>query len=225
MKFTFKEMQQRLNEASESEWSDSKLRYYLLEILRVKERKRGVTATYSAQTLGKLLFLARVMESPMQPTIKQALRLLEGVTTEELARIGEGTEQIEFGVPDTDASGERVYRTLSGQVAPQERHPFGRVMSVSAAEHFDHSSSSPARFEEAAIQPREAAADYVAREFARHLGDRAPAAAPEPKRDRWQAKIDCGPDLQIRCRKPLTARQEQQLRLAGELLRTILEEE
>jgi hypothetical protein len=218
--FTFKEMLDAINASSQKRWKDSKLRYYLLDVLDERVGKPGREATYSSLTLGKLMFLCKVLESPMQPTIKQALLMMERLSNEELRRIGEGEEEIEYGIPDVDESGKAVYRTLSGRTAPQEDHPFGRVMNLSA--------TSPL-FENAMYQKKtldldrkHGAADYVASEFERYLGrdDQSPV-----KRDtNWQT-FRFGPDLQIRYRKPLTQSQEKRLRLAGELLHSILGEE
>jgi hypothetical protein len=220
MEFTFNEMLETINKDRQKEWPDTKLRYYLLDVLEEKVGQRGRAATYPATTLGKLLFLAAVLESPLQPTIKQAVQMMEKVSDEELTRIGTGEEKIEYGVPDVDESGRAVYRTLSGRTAPQDDHPFGRVMSLESREEVSPSADMSMLITDPV--ERKGAADYVTSQFERYLS----RSAPEPERrvPKWRT-YRFGPDLQIRCRKPLTPGQKKQLSLAGELLRAALGEE
>jgi len=220
MQFTFNQMLEKLNASSQSEWKESKLRYYLLKILDEKVGTRGQKASYPAQTLGKLLFLAGVTESPMQPSLKQAVQLMGNLDEEELTRIGEGKEQIEIGIPDLDETGTPIYRTLSGQTAPQDNHSFGRVMSLT--ENQQLLSNSSHAMEEFAAPSSLEAADYVASEFTKHLS--VSESAGRQLEPAWQT-INFGSDLQIRYRKTLAPGQKKQLKLAGELLRSVLSEE
>jgi len=211
MKYTFVEMKDRLSAASESEWSDSKLRYYLLDILKIRVGSPGVRASYPAQTLGKLLFLAKVMESPIKPSIKQALRLMEQVPAGELTLIGEGAKPVELSMAGLDEA--------------SEQEPLS-MMRVTEASFADEPMEEPSQYRAESARreaPGERATDYVTRVFSQHLG----ASAPKPRatKQSWREEVNFGPDLQIRCRKPLTKSQKEQLMLAGQLLRYILGEE
>jgi hypothetical protein len=223
MEFTFKEMLAAINsKVSGKKWKASKLRYYLLDVLNEKVGTPGQEATYPAKTLGKLLFLVEVMENPgpLQPTIKQAVLMLEKLSDEDLTRIGSGEEEIEYGVPDVDESGTAVYRTLSGRTAPQHDHPFGRVMDLATGEEVSPSADMSMPITDPA--ERKGAADYVASQFASYISRSEKTSV---RRGPGWKTLSFGPDLQIRYRKPLTPGQKKQLRLAGELLQAVLGEE
>ena len=132
------------------------------------------------------------------------MQILEDVSDAELIRFAEGTEDIVFAEPGIDDLGRPVYKTLSGEFALQNEHRFGREIQTSLITE--------------AVS--DSAMDYIAREFSPHLD----APGRSQPRTKWQY-MKLGPDLEIRYRKKLNRQRKKQLRLAGELIRSILSEE
>jgi len=215
MEFTFKELLDRVNAVVREPWAETKLRYYLLKVLEEKKDTRGVVATYPAATLGKLVFLATLLEREPKPPLRVAVNLLAELPDEVLHRIGMGEESVEFGYADFDAYEPPIFRTESGRSAPRDDHPFGHVLPMQSAEFTPRSPEPTA----------DSAARYADRAFASYLGSLRSASAPRSGDD-WKHER-FGPDLQVRyrSRRPLTPAQEKQLRMAGELIRAILDQE
>jgi hypothetical protein len=208
MNHTFIELLRNINANLEKEkhWEKSKLRYYLREVLKEPPQKRGKESTYPELTLNKLLFISKLMDSNLSPSIRQLKEILAGVNDDEVTRVAQGTERLEIGMTDIDATGVASHRTLSGEAWSQSDPRMGRVMQTSLR----------------MADVGESATDYVAREFSKHLSAGAPA--PRAPKTAWK-EMNFGPDLQIRYRKSLTRGQKKQLHLAGELMRSIVSRE
>jgi hypothetical protein len=189
-------------------WEKSKLRYYLREVLEEPPQKRGKESTYSDLTLNKLLFISKLMDSNLSPSIRQLKEILLEVSDEEVTRIAEGTERLEIGVPDFDGSGMPGVRTIKGEFLPDEDPSVGRILQTSL--QIDD------RVESRMEDPKDSAADYMKKQFTKSIGN--------ARHSKWQS-VELGPDLEIRYRRNLTKQQEKQLKLAGELLRSIVSEE
>jgi hypothetical protein len=214
MKHTFIEILSQINANLEREkrWEKSKLRYYLREVLEEQPQKRGAESSYPDLTLNKLLFISKLMESNVSPSIRQLKELLSEVSDDEINRIAVGTERLEIGVPDMDESGAPGFRTIKGEFISQEDPEVGRVM--------DAPMEILSVLENQAAGDEDSAADYMKRHF---MQSASPVHSGLPG-GKWK-NLKLGPDLELRYRKNLTRKQERQLRLAGQLLQSIVSEE
>lgn len=208
---SFKDLLAKVNKDKppEDRWTASKLRYYLREAIgEVKEQGRPEQkdAGYPVDVLHKVLFISKLMEQDVRPSISQVKDILKSVSAEVLARVAKGAEQLEIGQAIITSGGETRYVTTKGDVYRPEDLSEEEVIQTSLAEH-----------------PRLQATDGV--RVARRIEQEMREAGPRPaSRPPWQT-LRVGPDLEIRYRRTLSKDQLQQLKLAGDLIRSILGEE
>jgi hypothetical protein len=215
MKHTFTEILAKINASLDKDkrWEKSKLRYYLRDVLEEPPQKRGAESTYPDLTLCKLLFISKLMDSNVSPTIRQLKEILANVTDEEFGRIARGEERLEIGVPTRDASGSLGFKTLSGEHLSFNDPSAGRLMQPNM-----NWTSSVTEFSK---KEDDSAAEYV-RKFENTF---ASSSESRPRKRAWESIVDVGDDLRIMYRKKLTRKQETQLRKAAELIASILGEE
>jgi len=210
MKYSFKQLLKRVNESLDTndQWRPSKLRYYLLEVLEEAPQTRGKESTYPELTSNKLLFITKLMENKLNLSVKQIKKILADVSEEELARLADGSEPLEIGVPSFDQSGMPIYETLSGKTYAEDDPALGRVIQTSLSK------------KSTKHIVKDSASDYLDGVFRDKIMKSSVPQAPAS----WQT-IHLGPDLEIRHKMSLTQDQKRQLKLTGELLRLMLGKE
>jgi hypothetical protein len=215
MKHTFIEILTKINANLDKDkrWEKSKLRYYLREVLEEQPQKRGAESKYPDLTLNKLLFISKLMESSVRPSIRQLKEILATVSDDEINRIAAGTERLEIGVPDIDEFGTSGFRTINGEFISKKEPDIGRAL-VTSLSMFSFKENL------ADSDQDNSAADYMKKHFMKSAG----ATSSEKPGGQWKYLIQ-DPDLEIRFRKNLNRKQQKQLRLAGDLLRSIVSKE
>lgn len=202
--FTIEELSLEVKE------KERKLRYWMQVCELEDKRIPGQTAYYSQDTLDRLRFIKMVLDMNYQPekgtfkpTLSEIKNVLEIIGLEQLRDVLSGKEPFEVGYLSKDKSGEPSIRTLGGEYLPLDSKKYGTVLK----------SRSIAM---SAVEERGSALDYISQVMSK---------PPSFKRKQdWQT-LKLGTDLELRYRTRLTSRQEQQIKLAGKLIQSIMNKE
>ena len=195
----------------------SAVRFYIQEVLpdyvakhcgdiQVQERKATL---YPQEILERIKFIKMVKtelsdssNNRLKPTIRELRGWMNNISDEQVRDVVEGKDSIAFGMP-VESQGTRQIKTLAGERLSEDSRKYGAQISAfsrapeenSAAEYLDE------------IMPNA----------------HKPRARRKPQSRTKQLKL--GPDLEIHYPGNLSAKKEKQLKLTGELLRSIVTEE
>jgi hypothetical protein len=193
---------------NESKLPERTVRYYLAKVLNAPGGTRGRKAFYSQETLDQLKLAKQVLMQPydpkrgeIKPSLKNFRRWLDDLSAEEISKMVEMPYRVK----------PRFSLTTSGSYAKA-------YVAEEQAEML--SVDEPSQHRSAGGEDKEKTKDSAARYLNKVMGHQ----PRERGRDQHWNRIRFGDDLEIRTRKRLTQAQKRQLRLAGELLRSMLEE-
>ena len=189
---------------------ERKLRYWM-QVCELEDKQiPGRTAYYSQDTLDRLKFIKMVLEldydpekGKFKPTLSEIKNVLGIISIEQVRDILSGKEPFVVGYPAEGDEGEPVIRTLSDEQLPMDTKKYGAVMaSRSVMESWGPG--------------KDSALDYISTVM---------SEPPRFKRKRAWQTLKLGADLELRHRARLSPHQEQQIKLAGKLIQSILKKE
>ena len=194
-----------------------KLRYWMQECALVDKRIPGQTAYYSRETFERLSFIKKILDleyepskGKFKPTLPQIKDFLEQISLDQIRDVLSGKEPLEVGYLADDEDGNPAISTLSDELLSASSSRYGDIV------------QSEVRFSALRgpdpLEARESgsALDYISTVM---------SEPPKPRQKRpWQI-LRISKDLELRHRSALNPQQEQQLRLAGKLIQSILSKE
>jgi hypothetical protein len=210
-RYTIKEI------AEETGLEKSAVRFYIQEVLpdyvakhcgdiQVQERKATL---YPQEILERIKFIKMVKtelsdasNNRLKPTIRELRGWMNNISDEQVRDVVEGKDSIAFGVP-IESKGIRQIETLAGERLSEDSRKYGAQIPAFSRAPEENS-----------------AAEYLAEIMP---SAHKPRAQRKPQARTKQLKL--GPDLEIHYPGNLSAKKEKQLKLAGELLRSIVTEE
>jgi hypothetical protein len=233
---------------AETGLSERTLRYYLAEVVHAPSGTPGRKAYYPREVLDQLQVARRVLQGDydpkrgeVKPTLRAFREWLATLSPEDVREMAEMPYRIRpkqlvswdaaaarSGAPAGTAESARAAKAPASEAAadeapaPMSRRPAAgkkrrEYDDAPAMMHKMDSRklSAPMRKEDKAAE-NESAADYLDRV----AGQKTP---PKPEPGPWR-RYRFGDELEIKTRRRLTDAQERQLKLAGKLLRNMLEE-
>lgn len=203
--------------ANGSGLNESTTRYYVNNVLGdyIKDTfgdisfKQGRKALYPVEVLDRLKFINKVKRElhtasgrKISPSLEELKGWMSRISDEQVREVLSGKEGLEFGVTKIE-KGERYIETVRGERLPEDSGKYGEQIVA----------------ENTSVQA-ESASDYLDDVLGEQVKR---SAAPRPVGE-WKT-IRLGPGLEIRHKLDLTSTQKKQLRMAGDLLRSILTRE
>jgi hypothetical protein len=191
------------------------VRYYLAKVLQAPGGTRGRKAFYPQETLNQLKLARQILmgsydpkRGEVKPSLRDFQRWLRTQSPEEIKTMAEMPYRIKPKV---------LLAASAPQVSMMESKP--PIHAAEKSELFIHKFVKKDR-----KRTRDSAAQYLSRVME---ADRKPASKPEnppAQQSPWES-FKFGNTLEIRTRKHLNPAQKRQLRLAGQLLQSMLDEE
>ena len=192
------------------------VRYYLAKVLEAPGGTRGRKAFYAQETLDQLKLAKQILMrdyDPKRGEVKPSLRdfqlWLKSQSPEEIHTMAEMPYRIKPKMLLAASASQRSFMSEERARLPSE----GASRSIKRM-----------KIKEESKDTRDSAAQYL---------DRVMGSTQEPtpdsdhrrhRRSRWES-YRFGNDLKVSVRKPLTPAQKRQLKLAGQLLQSMLEKE
>lgn len=191
------------------------VRYYLAKVLQAPGGTRGRKAFYAQETLNQLKLAKQILMGPydpkrgeVKPSLRDFQRWLRTQSPEEIKAMAEMPYRIKPKV---------LLAASAPQVSRMESKP--PMQAAEKSELFIHKFVKKDR-----KKTRDSAAQYLSRVME---ADRKPASKPEKppaQQSPWES-FKFGDTLEIRTGKHLSPAQKRQLKLAGQLLQSMLDEE
>jgi DNA-binding transcriptional MerR regulator len=208
------------------------LRYWMQECELEDKRIPGQKAYYSQETFERLSFIRKVLDldydpskGKFKPTLAQIKDFLEQISLEQIRDVLSGKEPLEIGYLSSDWNDEPVIKTLHEDLTSEDLMS-GDLMSEGltskSSEQFGEVIPSKDVMRKLQMtnyslrEKPESALDYLTKVTSQ-------PPKPRPKKE-WQT-LRFSKDLELRHRQKLTPQQEQQLKLAGKLIESILGKE
>lgn len=187
------------------------VRYYLNKVLEAPGGTRGRKAFYTQETLNQLKLAKQVLmreydpkRGEVKPSLLDFKRWLRTLTKSDIRDM-------------VDMPYRFKPKTLLAASAPTPPRRQARQQVARSADRSSEAMHAEASSPKAKMEVKRKNKDSAARYLEKVMG---PAPA-KPRRHEWQ-RFPFGDDLEIRTRKKLTAEQNEQLRLAGKLLQSVL---
>jgi hypothetical protein len=191
------------------------VRYYLAKVLQAPGGTRGRKAFYPQETLNQLKLAKQILMGPydpkrgeVRPSLRDFQQWLKTQSPEEIKAMAELPYRIKPKV---------LLAASAPQVSMMKSTP--PMQAAEKSELFIHKYVKKDR-----KKTRDSAAQYLSKVME---ADRKPASKPEKtpaQQSPWES-FKFGDTLEIRTGKHLSPAQERQLRLAGQLLQSMLDEE
>jgi DNA-binding transcriptional MerR regulator len=188
-----------------------KLRYWMQVCELTDKRVPGQTAYYSQETLDRLRFIKKILDMQYEPsrgmfkpTLSQIKNFLEIISIEQIRDVLSGKEPLEVGyIQQAKEDAEPTINILSDK----------QLTMIAVDPAYYEASELTAM---ASLDQPDSALTYISQVMSK-------PPSLERKQD-WQT-LKLGTDLELRHRATLTSHQEQQLKLAGKLIQSILSKE
>jgi len=191
------------------------VRYYLAKVLQAPGGTRGRKAFYPQETLDQLKLAKQILMAPydpkrgeVKPSLRDFQRWLKTQSSEEIKTMAEMPYRIKPKM---------LLAASAPQVSVKDIEPSGKV--AEGSELFIHKFVKKDR-----RKTTDSAAQYLDRVMEVEQKPVSKAEKPPTQKTTWES-FKFGNTLEIRTGKHLSSVQKRQLRLAGQLLQSMLDEE